>query len=200
MKRLQNRFSYLTENEIEILESIGGRERVTTGEFMSMEDWMPTILSMCAGDANLKEDLLKGKAIGSKTYRNHLDGYDQSDLVLNNGKSKRKDFLYFTETTFHAVRYGDWKFQFVDQEAWFQSPQLPLSTPIVTNLKLDPFERMHKARGYGEWQEQRGFMTSGAARVIGEFIKSLKEYPPSQPSDSFKLSDAFEKLSAGPSN
>jgi arylsulfatase len=170
-------------------------ENVSTGEFMAMEDWMPTIMSMAVGDKNLKSDLLKGKSVGGKTYKNHLDGYDQSELVLKNGKSMRKEFFYFTETTFHAVRYGDWKFMFVKQEDWFQAPQLPLSTPIITNLKLDPFERMHKTRGYGEWQEQRGFMTSAAARVLGEFMKSLKDYPPSQPSDEFKLSDAFSKLS-----
>lgn len=34
MKELQNRFSYLTENEIEILESIGGREKYTKGDII----------------------------------------------------------------------------------------------------------------------------------------------------------------------
>lgn len=173
-------------------------ERVSTGEFMTMEDWMPTIMSMCVGDTSLKNDLLKGKKIGSKTYKNHLDGYDQSDLVLRNGKSHRQEFFYFTETTFHGIRYGDWKFMFIDQEKWFQSPQLPLSTPIITNLKLDPFERMHGARGYGEWQEQRGYLMGAAGKVIGQFIQSLKEYPPSQSSESFKLSEIFEKVSSPP--
>jgi hypothetical protein len=56
----------------------------------------------------------------------------------------------FTETKFHGLRYGDWKLLFVEQDDWFRSPQLSLSTPIVTNLKLDPFERFHEARGYNE--------------------------------------------------
>lgn len=175
-------------------------ENVSTGEFMTMEDWMPTLLSIAVGENDIKNELLIGKKVGNKTFRNHLDGYDQSDLILNNGKSKRKEFFYFTETTFHAVRYGDWKFMFVDQEAWFQSPQTPLSTPIITNLKLDPFERMHETRGYGEWQEQRGFMTGAAGKVLGTFMQTLKEYPPSQESNSFKLSDAFEMLNSSPSN
>jgi arylsulfatase len=83
----------------------------TTGEFMTMEDWMPTIMSW-VGEKTLKEDLLKGKRIGGKNYKVHLDGYDQSDILLNQGKTKRKDFYYFTETTFHGMRYGDWKLLF----------------------------------------------------------------------------------------
>lgn len=175
-------------------------ENVSTGEFMTMEDWMPTLLSMTVGDSSLKQDLLEGKKVGGKTYRNHLDGYDQTDLILNNGKSKRKEFFYFTETTFHALRYGDWKFMFRDQEEWFQSPQLQLSTPIVTNLALDPFERMHKARGYGEWQEQRLYMAGPAAKILANFIHSFKEYPPSQKSNTVQLGDAFNLLNKAPSN
>jgi len=44
------------------------------------------------------------------------DGYDQSDLLLNQGRSKRKEFYYFTEATLHGMRYGDWKVLFRDQE------------------------------------------------------------------------------------
>ncbi len=175
-------------------------EDVSTGEFMTMEDWLPTILSITQGEDKLKDELLVGKKVGGKTYKNHLDGYDQSDLVLNNGKTKRKDFFYFTETTFHAVRYGDWKFMFRDQEDWFMSPQQSLSSPIVTNLKLDPFERMHKTRGYGEWMEQRLYMAGPAGKVIGNLLQSFKEYPPSQKSNSIQLDNAFEILNKAPSN
>lgn len=173
-------------------------EDVSTGEFMTMEDWMPTLLSMAVGDNSLKKDLLKGRKIGNRTYKNHLDGYDQSDLLLNNGKSKRKEFFYFTETTFHAVRYGDWKFQFVDQEDWFMAPQITLSSPIITNLKLDPFERMHRTRGYGEWMEQRMYMAGPLSQVIGGLVKSFIEYPPSQKSNSVQLDDALKILTSGP--
>lgn len=76
---------------------------VSTGEFMTMEDWMPTLLSFL-GEDTLKEDLLEGKQVGDTTYRVHLDGYDQSDILLNNGETKRNEFFYFTETTFHGLR------------------------------------------------------------------------------------------------
>ena len=175
-------------------------EGVSTGEFMTMEDWMPTLMSMAVGDKTLKQDLKSGKKVGDKKFKNHLDGYDQSDLVLNNGKTKRKEFFYFTESKFHAVRYGDWKFLFVDQKDWFMSPQQSLSSPIVTNLKLDPFERMHKARGYGEWMEQRLYMAGPSGKVVGALLKSFQEFPPSQIGTTVQLDNAFKVLSEAPSN
>lgn len=63
-------------------------------------------------------------------------------------KSKRKDFYYFTEMTLHGLRYGDWKFLFKDQDKWFNRKQEDLVTPLLTNLKLDLFERFHEARGW----------------------------------------------------
>ncbi len=170
-----------------------------TGEFMTMEDWVPTLMSW-VGEDSVKEELLDGHNIGGTSYKVHLDGYDQSDLLLNNGKSKRKEFYYFTETTLHGMRYGDWKVLFRDQEKWFRSPQPVLSTPIVTNLKLDPFERFHEARGYDEWAENRSWVLGQIATHLGSFLESFKEYPPSQESFSIQLGDFSAMLNAVSAN
>jgi arylsulfatase A-like enzyme len=164
----------------------------STGEFMTMEDWIPTLMAW-VGEKNIKDELLKGKKIGDKTFRVHLDGYDQSDLLLRRGKSKRKEFYYFTETTFHGLRYGDWKILFRDQEEWFRSPQPALSTPIVINLKLDPFERFIKSRGYDEWAENRSWVFGPAGAQIAAFVKTFEEFPPSQKSMSVQVDD-FSQL------
>ncbi len=166
-----------------------------TGEFMTMEDWIPTIMSFL-GENNIKQQLLNGHKIGGKTYKVHLDGYDQSDILLNNGESKRKEFFYFTETTLHGMRYGNWKVLFRDQESWFRSPQPVLSTPIITNLKLDPFERFHEARGYDEWAENRSWILGQVGGHLAEFLKSFKEFPPSQESFSVQLDDFGSMLEA----
>jgi arylsulfatase A-like enzyme len=159
-----------------------------TGEFMTMEDWVPTLMAWL-GQPDVKEQLLKGAKIGGTRYKVHLDGYDQSDLLLNNGKSVRKDFYYFTETTFHGMRYGDWKLLFTRQDHWFRSPQLALSTPIITNLKLDPFERFTEARGYDEWAENRSWILGQAGGQIARFVETFKEFPPSQESMSVQVTD-----------
>lgn len=157
-----------------------------TGEFMTMEDWMPTLLSM-AGGGDVKSELLSGKKVGDTTYKVHLDGYDQSELVLNKGKTKRHDFYYFTEAKFHGVRYKDWKVLFIDQEKWFRAPQTALSTPMIINLKQDPFERMLEARGYDEWSENRSWVLGPAGAMVAEFIQSFKDFPPSQESMSLEV-------------
>ncbi|WIO75200.1 arylsulfatase [Porticoccaceae bacterium LTM1] len=168
---------------------------VTTGEFMTMEDWMPTIMSWL-GQKDLKENLLKGTRIGGSKYKVHLDGYDQSDLLLNHGKTKRKDFYYFTETVFHGMRHGDWKFLFIKQHEWFRATQLALTTPFIINLKLDPFERFIEARGYDEWTENRSWLLGPAGEQIAKFVESFKEFPPSQESMSAQVGDLSKVINS----
>ena len=161
---------------------------VATGEFMSMEDWVPTFMSFL-GQPDLKDELKSGKKVGARRYKVHLDGYDQSELVLRNGESKRMDYYYFTETTFHGLRYGPWKLMYTKQDQWFHSGQTVLSTPYITNLDLDPFERFHEARGYEEWQENRAWLFGPAMMQLASFVESFKEFPPRQPSFSPKVDD-----------
>ena len=166
-----------------------------TGEFMTMEDWVPTVLSML-GQPDLREKLLKGHAVGNTTYKVHLDGVDQSELISGQGPSKRKEFYYFTETTLHGLRYGDWKVLFKSQDKWFNGVQQNLTTPLITNLKLDPFERFHEARGFDEWQENRSWILGAAGQQVAVFLKSLKDYPPRQQSFNIDLDEMMKSLYA----
>ena len=50
-------------------------------------DWFPTLVA-AAGNPNIVEELKKGKQIGDRTYKVHLDGYDQTDLITGKGPSK----------------------------------------------------------------------------------------------------------------
>ena len=166
----------------------------TTGEFMTMEDWLPTIMAGI-GEPNLKEKLLTSYKAGDQTYNKiHLDGYDQADLISATGPSKRKEFYYFTETKLHGIRYGDFKFLFVKQDKWFNGVQQNMISPLVTNLKLDPFERFHKARGFDEWQENRAWTYVPAFGQIGVLLKSLKEFPPRMASLDLDIDAALKGL------
>ena len=77
-------------------------------------DWFPTFVA-AAGDANIVDELKQGKQIGDRTYKVHLDGYDQTDLITGKGPSKRHEIFYFTESTLSAVRINDYKYRFTDQ-------------------------------------------------------------------------------------
>jgi arylsulfatase A-like enzyme len=63
---------------------------VENGIFSGL-DWLPT-LAAAAGNSNIAERLLQGVALGDRTYRNHLDGYNQLDLLLGEGPSKRQRY------------------------------------------------------------------------------------------------------------
>ncbi len=68
---------------------------------MSGLDWFPTFVA-AAGNPNIVDELLKGKQLGDKSYKVHLDGYNQMDLITGKGPSKRHEIFYFTEGTLSA--------------------------------------------------------------------------------------------------
>lgn len=55
-------------------------------DLVAGEDWLPTLLA-AAGEQNIKEKLLNGHQAGDKTYKVHLDGFNQTDYLA--GKTKR---------------------------------------------------------------------------------------------------------------
>jgi arylsulfatase len=164
-------------------------------EVMSAQDWLPTFAT-AAGNPDIKNQLLKGKKLGGKTFKNHLDGYDQTDMLTKGGKTARNEVWYFTQSTLAAARIGDYKYVLVEQpEGWF-GPSQQVNMPRVYNLRLDPFERM----GYQKGQSKFGFhyaVTNLWRAVylqqhVAELAKSAIEYPPLQAGASFNL-DAVKK-------
>ncbi len=51
------------------------------------------------GNPNITDQLLKGVKLGDRTYRNHLDGYNQMDLITGKGPSNRHEIFYLGEST-----------------------------------------------------------------------------------------------------
>ncbi len=89
-------------------------------------DWFPTFLA-AAGNPTITEDLLKGVKLGNRTYKNHLDGYNQMDLITGKGPSARHESLYCAESTLGAVRGDDFKYRFIDQLADWRNHQAGLA-------------------------------------------------------------------------
>ena len=100
-------------------------------------DWFPTFVA-AAGNPNIADELKKGKQLGDTTYKVHLDGYDQMDLITGKGPSKRHEIFYFAETTLGAVRIDDYKYRFIDQPNGWLGGTVKVDWPILVNLRLDP--------------------------------------------------------------
>ena len=86
-------------------------------EIGAHEDMMTTLLA-AAGAPNVKEELLKGKQVGDKTFKVHLDGYNLIPALKGEGGWPRKEFIYWTDDgSVAALRYNNWKVTFLKQNA-----------------------------------------------------------------------------------
>ena len=103
-------------------------------------DWFPTFLA-APGNPNIGEELKQGKKLGDATYKVHLDGYNQMDLITGKGPSNRHEVWYFGESELGAVRIDDFKYRFIDQPAGWLGEKTKPDVPYLINLRLDPFER-----------------------------------------------------------
>ncbi|GKX35711.1 MAG: arylsulfatase [Rhizobiaceae bacterium MnEN-MB40S] len=168
------------------------------------EDMLPTLLA-AAGNPDIKEQLLEGgvQAIG-RDYHVHLDGYNLLPAFKGEGDWPRHDFIYWTDDgDVAALRYDDWKVTFMKQnaeglEVW-QRPFETLRAPLLTNLRMDPFERAEQehAMGFQRWYLEHMFAIAPAAAYVGRWLQSFKEFPPRQKPGSFSLDNVMEELTAG---
>jgi arylsulfatase A-like enzyme len=156
-------------------------------------DFFPTLVSL-AGKPGIKEDLLKGAQLGDRNYKVHLDGYDQTPLLTGKGPSTRHEVFYFAEGTLGAVRINDWKYRLIDQPDGWLGGTVHLDWPILSNLRLDPFERMQfpKANN-GSFMYVPDFYMHEFWRFVflqqkvGEYAQTFVEFPPMQRGASFNL-------------
>ena len=126
--------------------------------------------SRSAGNPNITDELLKGSKIGERTYKNHLDGYNQLDLLLGNGPSKRQEFFYFGGPHLGAVRIGDFKYQFYQQPQGWPGAKVTTDMPTIVNLRQDPFERTPSIGGQTLNDLGGGYMNDFYAREFWRFV------------------------------
>ena len=160
---------------------------------MSGLDFFPTLVDL-AGDANIKDELLHGKELNGTTYKVHLDGYDQVPLLTGKGPSNRHEVFYFAENTLGAVRIDDFKFRLIDQPDGWTGGTVHVDWPILSNLRLDPFERMQFAKGnMGSFMYVSDFYMHEFWRfvflqqMVGEYAQTFLDFPPMQRGASFNL-------------
>lgn len=171
-------------------------------DIFSHEDMLPTILA-ATGVPDVKEQLLKGMKVGEKTFKVHLDGYNQLDALAGKAENPRKEFFYWNDDgSLVALRYNQWKIVFQEQRehgfAVWAEPFVQLRVPKLFNLRTDPFEIADKvAMDYDHWRLDRVFMFVPAQDYIAKYIATFKEFPPSQKVGSFSLDAVLESLASG---
>ena len=175
-----------------------------SNQIISHLDCLPTILA-AAGDPDITDKLLKGHQAGDKTFKVHLDGYNQLPyLTGETDKSARIEYFYFSDDgDLMAVRYDNWKLVFMEQRlrgtmgVWAE-PFVHLRVPKMYNLRTDPFEFADiTSNTYYDWLLDHAYLVVPAQTLVGQFLQTFREYPPRQKAASFSLDQVMAKLAAG---
>ena len=163
-------------------------------------DWFPTFVA-AAGNPNIVEELKKGKQLGDRTYKVHLDGYNQMDLITGKGPSKRHEIFYFTESTLSAVRIDDLQVPLHRSAAtagwaarsrstgrsWSTSASTRSSAracPTATNGSL----------AYYNWFVYEFWRFVFVQQEVAKVAQTAIEFPPMQKGASFNLEAVKEQI------
>jgi arylsulfatase A-like enzyme len=170
--------------------------RIETGIWSHL-DWVPTLLA-AAGVQDVKDRLLGGYEVGDRTYKVHLDGYNQLDNLLGNQPSQREEFYYFGDrSTLNAIRWKDWKVHFRKMDDWIHGVESK-GWPLVVNLKSDPFERaLDESELYLRWYGDKLWLFVPMQQLVGRFAATFKEFPMRQRSASFNIDPIMDQLQHG---
>ena len=174
----------------------------TLNGVVAHEDWLPTFAA-AAGAADIKEKLRTGVELNGRKYRNYIDGYNMLDYLSGKAEeSPRKEFMYVNDDgQIVAIRYNAWKAVFLENrgmafEVW-REPFTELRVPLLFNLRRDPFEKaQHNATVYNDWFLSRVFVLAPMQQLAGEFLTTMKDYPPSQTPGSFNLEKVQKQIEA----
>lgn len=177
---------------------------VQNGLFSGL-DWFPTLVA-AAGNSEITEQLLKGVKLGDRTYKNHLDGYNQLPLLTGEGPSQRHELFYFGGPQLGAVRIDEMKFRFYEQPLGWPGPKITTDMPTMVNLRQDPFERTPSIGGQSLNDLGGGYMNDFMAREFWRFVlvqqrvaklaETAIDYPPMQDPASFNLDAVKKKIDA----
>jgi arylsulfatase len=188
------------------------KANTVTNELMSHNDWIPTLCAI-AGEPDIVGKLLKGYNAKGKTYKVHLDGYDQSKFLTsvegtagkNNGvKSARDKFFYSDDDgLLVAMREGDYKYVFSEQRApgtmqvWAE-PFTTLRLQKIFNLMQDPYERADiTSNTFWDWQLNHVGQVYGVMDDVFKFVATFKDYPPRSAPPSFNPANVMEDTLRG---
>jgi arylsulfatase len=175
---------------------------VENGIFSGL-DWFPTLMA-AAGNPDVTNQLLKGVKLGDRSYKNHLDGYNQMDLLEGKGPSARHEIFYFGGPHLGAVRLDNFKFTFFQQPWGWPGEKVTTDMPSLINIRQDPFERTPNLRGESWNNSAPAYTNDFFARefwrfvLVQQYVAKLAEtainYPPMQAPASFNLDAVKEKI------
>jgi arylsulfatase A-like enzyme len=129
-----------------------------SNEIVHITDFFPTLLGWAGAE-------VPGDRV--------IDGVDQRAFFAGQQEhSNREGFLYWMGETLHGVKWRNFKVKYVVQK-YLTDPALPLPTPHVVNLVVDPKERKPLDYPY-----MHTWVMAHAGRMVAAFQASLQQESP----------------------
>ena len=163
-------------------------------DIFSHQDWLPTLLT-AAGEPGIADKLKKGHRVGDRTYRVHLDGYDQTELLAGKGPGKRSTLFYFDDNAnLNAMRWNDWKIHFgIAWDGW-SGPREALNFPRVVHLRSDPYENSLESGLYARFFGDQLWLFVPTQQEVGKWLATFREFPPRQATASFTIDRLMQQM------
>ena len=165
-----------------------------SSDIVDMTDLLPT-LAAAAGEPDVIEKLKKGESYGGRSYKLHLDGFDQTALFTGKSNESARNFVfYYDETVLTAIRYKQFKVTFsAKMDGHWDDPLENLGRPVITNLLMDPFERQ-----WGDvnrqYAEHKGWVLTPILGIAMQHIGTFKEFPVRQVGLSAQMGKTLEGI------
>ena len=164
------------------------------------QDMLPTFLA-AAGEPDIKQKLLNGYKIGDKTFKVHIDGFNQLPYLTGQVKESPRNYFFYVSDDggVMALRAGDYKITFqlqdsVSTNVW-ADPFVKLRLPHIFNLRRDPFERADfNSNVYWDWVIDHIPYLYAAQAIVQAQLDNFVKYPPRQKAASFNLDTVMEQL------
>ena len=99
-------------------------------------------------------------------------------------------------STLGAVRIGDYKYRFIDQPNGWLGGTVSVDWPILSNVRLDPFERTGLAQSleFASWFKYQFWRFVFVQQEVARFAQTFIEFPPAQAGASFNLDAVKAKV------
>ena len=165
-------------------------------------DWFPTFVA-AAGNPNITTELLKGKQLGDKTYKVHLDGYNQMDLHHRQGSVESPRDLLLREGS--SARCGSTitSIGSPTSRGWLGG-KIELDWPYPDQSSPRPF-RAHRLAGnmatngslqYFDWFKYEFWRFVFVQQQVAKLAHTAIEFPPMQTGASFNLEAVKAQIEA----
>jgi arylsulfatase A-like enzyme len=170
------------------------KEGTVINDIFNHQDWLPTFLA-AAGEPGINAKLKKGHRAGDKTYKVHIDGFDQSDLLSGKGPGKRENIFYFDDNAnFNAIRWNDWKIHFALQMEGWSGPRESLNFPRIVNLRTDPYETSLDSGMYARFFGDQLWLFVPTQQEVGKWLMTFRQFPPRQATASFTIDGMMQQM------